>query len=56
MLAQLDVPSFETLLRDWMAAQPGVLDSKDGALEDEPLLQISPTVFQACFMVGVNGE
>jgi hypothetical protein len=24
LLAQLDVPGFETLLRDWMAAQPGV--------------------------------
>lgn len=26
LLAQLDVPGFETLLRDWMAAQPGVVD------------------------------
>ncbi len=26
LLAQLDVPGFETLLRDWMAAQPAVAE------------------------------
>ena len=26
LLAQLDVPGFEILLRDWMAAQPGVAE------------------------------
>jgi len=26
LLAQLDVPGFETLLRDWMSAQPGVTE------------------------------
>lgn len=26
LLAQLDVPDFETLLRDWMATQPGVAE------------------------------
>jgi hypothetical protein len=29
LLAQLDVPGFETLLRDWMAAQPGVAEELD---------------------------
>jgi len=26
LLAKLDVPGFESLLRDWMAAQPGVAE------------------------------
>lgn len=26
LLAQLDVPGFESLLRDWMSAQPGVTE------------------------------
>ncbi|MFM9100932.1 MAG: ISAs1 family transposase [Cyanobium sp.] len=29
LLAQLDVSGFETLLRDWMAAQPGVAEELD---------------------------
>jgi hypothetical protein len=29
LLAQLDVPGFECLLRDWMAAQPGVTEELD---------------------------
>ena len=29
LLAQLDVQGFETLLRDWMAAQPGVAEELD---------------------------
>lgn len=29
LLAQLDEPGFETLLRDWMVAQPGVDDELD---------------------------
>ena len=29
LLAQLDLPGFETLLRDWMAAPPGVAEELD---------------------------
>jgi len=29
LLAQLDVPGFETLLRDWISARPGVADEFD---------------------------
>jgi hypothetical protein len=29
LLAQLDVPGFETLLRDWMAAQLGIEEQLD---------------------------
>ena len=29
LLAQLDVPGFESLLRDWMAVQPGVTEELD---------------------------
>ncbi len=29
LLAQLDVTGFETLLRDWVAAQPGVVEELD---------------------------
>ena len=34
LLAQLDVPGFETLLCDWMAAQPGVAKELDTLVSD----------------------
>jgi hypothetical protein len=34
LLAQLDVPGFETLLRDWMAAQTGVAEELDQLVWD----------------------
>jgi hypothetical protein len=37
--AQLDVPCFETLLRDWMAAQPGVTETLDTLVCDGKTLR-----------------
>ena len=34
LLAQLDVPGFETLLREWMATQPGVAEELDTLMCD----------------------
>ena len=39
LLAQLDVPGFETLLRDWMAAQPGVAEEIDTLVCDGKTLR-----------------
>ena len=39
LLAQLDVPGFETLLRDWMAAQPGVAEELDTLMCDGKILR-----------------
>ena len=39
LLAQLDVPGFETLLRDWMAAQPGVAEELDTLVCDGKTLR-----------------
>jgi hypothetical protein len=39
LLAQLDVPGFETLLRDWMAAQPGVAEETDTLVCDGKTLR-----------------
>jgi hypothetical protein len=39
LLAQLDVPGFETLLRDWMAAQPGVTEALDTLVCDGKTLR-----------------
>jgi hypothetical protein len=39
LLAQLDVAGFETLLRDWMAAQPGVVEGLDTPVCDGKTLQ-----------------
>jgi hypothetical protein len=39
LLAQLDVPGFETLLRDWMAAQPGVTETLDTLVCDGKTLR-----------------
>jgi len=39
LLAQLDVLSFETLLRDWMAAQPGVAEEIDTLVCDGKTLR-----------------
>ena len=38
-LAQLDVDGFELLLRDWMAAQPGVAEEIDNLLCDSKTLR-----------------
>ena len=45
LLAQLDVAGFETLLRDWMAAQPGVAKELDTLICDGKTLRgsIEPT-------------
>ena len=39
LLAQLDVPGFESLLRDWMAAQPGVADALETLVCDGKTLR-----------------
>ena len=39
LLAQLDVPAFETLLRDWMAAQPAVAEGLDTLVCDGKTLR-----------------
>jgi len=39
LLAQLDVPGFKTLLRDWMAAQPGVAEDFDQLVCDGKTLR-----------------
>ncbi len=39
LLAQLDVPGFETLLRDWMAAQPGVAEELETLVCDGKTLR-----------------
>lgn len=39
LLAQLDVTGFETLLRDWMAAQPGVNEELDTLVCDGKTLR-----------------
>ncbi len=39
LLAQLDVPGFETLLRDWMEAQPGVADALETLVCDGKTLR-----------------
>jgi len=39
LLAQLDVPGFETLLRDWMVAQPGVAEELDTLVCDGKTLR-----------------
>lgn len=39
LLAQLDVAAFETLLRDWMAAQPGVAEELDTLVCDGKTLR-----------------
>ena len=39
LLAQLDVPGFETLLRDWMAAKPGVAEELDTPVCDGKILR-----------------
>jgi hypothetical protein len=39
LLAQLDVEGFETLLRDWMAAQPGVAEGLDTLVCDGKTLR-----------------
>lgn len=39
LLAQLHVPGFETLLRDWMAAQPGVAEEIDTLVCDGKTLR-----------------
>ena len=39
LLAQLDVPGFETLLRDWMTAQPGVAEELDTLVCDGKTLR-----------------
>jgi hypothetical protein len=39
LLAQLDVAAFETLLRDWMAAQPGVAEGLDTLVCDGKTLR-----------------
>ena len=39
LLALLDVPGFETLLRDWMAAQPGVAEELDTLVCDGKMLR-----------------
>jgi hypothetical protein len=39
LLAQLDVAGFETLLRDWMAAQPGVAEGLDTLICDGKTLR-----------------
>ncbi len=39
LLAQLDVPGFETLLRDWIAAQPGVAEDLDTLVCDGKTLR-----------------
>jgi len=39
LLAQQDVPGFETLLRDWMAAQPGVAEELDTLVCDGKTLR-----------------
>ena len=39
LLAQLDVAGFETLLRDWMAAQPGVVEGLDTLVCDGKTLR-----------------
>jgi hypothetical protein len=49
LLTQLDVPAFETLLRDWMSAQPGVAEELDTLVCDGKTLRgsIAPTDFGA---------
>ena len=39
LLAQLDVPGFQCLLRDWMAAQPGVTEELDTLVCDGKTLR-----------------
>ena len=39
LLAQLDIPAFETLLRDWMEAQPGVAGELDTLVCDGKTLR-----------------
>ncbi|CAK6698835.1 transposase family protein [Synechococcus sp. CBW1107] len=39
LLAQLDVTGFETLLRDWMAVQPGVVEELDTLVCDGKTLR-----------------
>ncbi len=39
LLAQLDVPGFETLLRDWMVVQPGVAEELDSLVCDGKTLR-----------------
>jgi len=39
LLAQLDVPAFDGLLRDWMAAQPGVAEEIDTLVCDGKTLR-----------------
>jgi hypothetical protein len=39
LLAQLDVPGFESLLRDWMEAQPGVTEELDTLVCDGKTLR-----------------
>jgi hypothetical protein len=39
LLAQLDVTGFETLLRDWVAAQPGVAEELDSLVCDGKTLR-----------------
>ena len=39
LLAQLDLPGFETPLRDWMAAQPGVAEGLDTLVCDGKTLR-----------------
>ena len=39
LLAQLDVPAFETLLQDWMAAQPVVAKGRDTLVCDGKTLR-----------------
>ena len=39
LLAQLDVPGFETLLRDWMVVQPGVAEELDTLVCDGKTLR-----------------
>jgi len=43
LLAQLDVPGFESLLRDWMSAQPGVTEELDTLVCDGKTLRGSIT-------------
>jgi hypothetical protein len=57
LLAQLDVEGFETLLQQWMAAQPGVADSVETLVCDGKTLRgsIAETASgAACFIAQVS--
>ena len=56
LLAQLDMADFERLLRDWMAAQPGVADELDTLVCDGKTLRgtIDQTPSGAARFIGMT--